>query len=54
MKTKIFCDIAEINLIKRFNKKKIKGVYNQSKPDEKSWSQRLQILLKKNFKDLQK
>ena len=23
MKTKIFCDIAEINLIKRFNKKKI-------------------------------
>ena len=23
MKTKIFCDIAEINLIKKFNKKKI-------------------------------
>ena len=23
MKTKIFCDIAELNLIKKFNKKKL-------------------------------
>ena len=31
MKTKIFCDIAELDQIKKFNKKKnCKRLYNQS------------------------
>ena len=37
MKTKIFCDIAELNLIKKFNKKKIvKGFTTNPKLNEKS------------------
>ena len=45
MKTKIFCDIAELDLIKKFNKKKnSKRFYYKSKLNEKSWGKRLQIL----------
>ena len=42
MSTKIFCDIADLTEIKKFNKKKnSKRFYNKSKLDEKSWSERL-------------
>ena len=47
MNTKIFCDIADINLIKSFNKKIVKGFYNKSKPNEKSWRKKLFSVLKR-------
>ena len=37
--TKIFCDIADIKLLKNLIKKKFKRFYNKSHVDEKSWSQ---------------
>ena len=53
MNTKIFCDIAQLDLIKKFNKKKnSEGFYYKSHSNEKSWSKRLQILFKKNSKNL--
>ena len=46
MKTKIFCDIAELNLIRIFNKK-IVEVYYEPKFDEKSWSKNYKSYSKK-------
>ena len=56
--TKIFCDIADINQIKKFNKKKIvKGfttnpslIRKAGAKDYKSYSKKiLKILMKKNY-----
>ena len=55
MKTKIFCDIAEINLIKKFNKKKIvKGfttnpslMRKAGAKDYKSYSKKILKICKK-------
>ena len=53
MKIKIFCDIADLSSIKKFNQKKnCKGFYNQSQLNEKSGCKRLRILFKTNIKDL--
>ena len=42
MNTKIFCDIADFDFIKKFNKKKnSKRLYNKPEFNEKSWSQEL-------------
>ena len=41
MSIKIFCDIADLNLIKKFNKKNCKGFYNKPKSNEKSGRWRL-------------
>ena len=42
LNTKIFCDIAELNQIKKFNQKKIvKGFTTNPSSNEKSWSKRL-------------
>ena len=49
MTVKIFCDIADINSIKKFNKKIGKRFYNKSKLNEKSWSKRLHAIFKTNF-----
>ena len=48
MSIKIFCDIADIKTIKKFNKKNCKGFYNKSKLNEKSGCKGLSILLKTN------
>ena len=49
MSTKIYCDSADIQIIKRYNKKKnCKRFYNQSKFNEKSWRKRLQDIFTKN------
>ena len=49
MKTKIFCDIADLNSNKKFNKKKIvKGFTTNPSLNEKSRSKKLQILFKTN------
>jgi len=54
MKTKIFCDIAELDLIKKFNKKKItKGFTTNPSLMRKAGAKILQILLKENIKYLQ-
>ena len=53
MKTKIFCDIAELDLIKKFNKKKIvKGFTTNPSLMRKAGAKRLQILFSKNIKNL--
>ena len=42
MKTKIFCDIADLKLIKKFEKKKnCSGIYHKSFTNAKSWSKKL-------------
>ena len=42
MSIKIFCDIADLNLIKKFNKQKIvKGFTTNPTLNEKSWSKKL-------------
>ena len=49
MSTKIFCDIADLSSIKKFNKKKNrKRFYNKSKLNEKSRSKRLLFIFKTN------
>ena len=55
MKTKIFCDIAEIQQIKRFNKKIVKGFTTNPSLDEKSrakdyksYSKKILKICKKN------
>ena len=49
MITKIFCDIADLKSIKKFNKKKIvKGFTTNPKFNEKSRCKGLQIIFKKN------
>ena len=44
MKTKIFCDIADLDIIRKFNKKSSR-VLQQIKLNEKSRCKRLSILL---------
>ena len=53
MKTKIYCDIAELNQIKKFNKKKVKGfttnpslMRKAGAKDYKSYSQKILKILK--------
>ena len=54
MTTKIFCDIAELDQIKKFNKKKIvKGFTTNPSLMRKGRSKRLQIIFKENIKNLQ-
>ena len=53
MNTKIFCDIAEINQIKKFNKKKIvKGFTTNPSLMRKAGAKDYMILRKKNSEDL--
>ena len=53
MKTKIFCDIAELDVIKKFNKKKIvKGFTTNPSLMRKAGAKRLQNLFSKNIKNL--
>ena len=53
MSIKIFCDIADLKLIKKFNKKKIvKGFTKKPKFNEKSWGQKLSSIFKTNTKSM--
>ena len=50
MKTKIFCDIADLNLIKKFNKKIVKGFTTNPSLMRKAGAKNYEIYSKKILK----